>query len=235
MCILKDVFHILSRTGLPLLSKSNLAQVIMTKPLRSELLNRKIDVAFTLNCIFSYKNICRLLKADHTLPYSRKSIALLFFSSVSVPWGTISNRWDGKFLNFIFWKVFFFFNENQQFQMLRVARCQDKLQLARKTPFPFPFKRLPCRLQLGFSQDSTHSSLILLGRYCYSFPEPTWASLHLLTSYASVPKMAAVRLQNFCNWTGEARLFTVLYFSLRSSRSSALRYGLPSCMSVKTT
>ena len=31
------------------------------------------------------------------------------------------------------------------------------------------------------------------------------------------------------------RLFTVLYFSVRSSRSSALRYGLPSCMSVKTT
>ena len=31
------------------------------------------------------------------------------------------------------------------------------------------------------------------------------------------------------------RLFTVLYFFVRSSRSSALRYGLPSCMSVKTT
>ena len=31
------------------------------------------------------------------------------------------------------------------------------------------------------------------------------------------------------------RLFTVLYFSVRSSRSSALRYGLPSRMSVKTT
>ena len=31
------------------------------------------------------------------------------------------------------------------------------------------------------------------------------------------------------------RLFTVLYFSVRSSRSSALRYGLPSCISVKTT
>ena len=29
------------------------------------------------------------------------------------------------------------------------------------------------------------------------------------------------------------RLFTVLYFSVRSSRSSALRYGLPSRMSVK--
>ena len=33
----------------------------------------------------------------------------------------------------------------------------------------------------------------------------------------------------------ESRLFTVLYFSVRSSRSSALRYGLPSCISVKTT
>ena len=32
-----------------------------------------------------------------------------------------------------------------------------------------------------------------------------------------------------------SRLFTVLCFSVRSSRSSALRYGLPSCMSVKTT
>ena len=32
-----------------------------------------------------------------------------------------------------------------------------------------------------------------------------------------------------------SRLFTDLYFSVRSSRSSALRYGLPSCMSVKTT
>ena len=31
------------------------------------------------------------------------------------------------------------------------------------------------------------------------------------------------------------RLFTVLHFFVRSSRSSALRYGLPSCMSVKTT
>ena len=30
-----------------------------------------------------------------------------------------------------------------------------------------------------------------------------------------------------------SRLFTVLYFSVRSSTSSALRYGLPSCMSVK--
>ena len=30
------------------------------------------------------------------------------------------------------------------------------------------------------------------------------------------------------------RLFTVLYFSVRSSRSN-LRYRLPSCMSVKTT
>ena len=31
------------------------------------------------------------------------------------------------------------------------------------------------------------------------------------------------------------RLFTVLYFPVRSSRSSVLRYGLPSCISVKTT
>ena len=31
-----------------------------------------------------------------------------------------------------------------------------------------------------------------------------------------------------------SRLFTVLYFSVRSSRSNALRYGLPSWMSVKT-
>ena len=29
--------------------------------------------------------------------------------------------------------------------------------------------------------------------------------------------------------------FTVLYFSVRRWRSRALRYGLPSCMSVKTT
>ena len=32
-----------------------------------------------------------------------------------------------------------------------------------------------------------------------------------------------------------SRLFTVLHFSVRTSRSSALRDGLPSCMSVKTT
>ena len=32
-----------------------------------------------------------------------------------------------------------------------------------------------------------------------------------------------------------SRLFTVLYFSVRSTRSSALRYGLLSCVSVKTT
>ena len=36
-------------------------------------------------------------------------------------------------------------------------------------------------------------------------------------------------------WISTTRLFTVLYFSVRSSRSSALCYGLPSCMSVKTT
>ena len=34
---------------------------------------------------------------------------------------------------------------------------------------------------------------------------------------------------------GASRLFTVLHFSVRTSRSSALRDGLPSCMSVKTT
>ena len=33
----------------------------------------------------------------------------------------------------------------------------------------------------------------------------------------------------------DIRLFTVLYFSVRSSRLSALCCGLPSCMSVKTT
>ena len=33
----------------------------------------------------------------------------------------------------------------------------------------------------------------------------------------------------------ELRLFTVLYFSVRSSRSSALRFPLPSCMTVKTS
>ena len=40
-----------------------------------------------------------------------------------------------------------------------------------------------------------------------------------------------------CNNGRQARttLFTVLYVSVRSSRSSALRYGLPSCMIVKTT
>ena len=34
-----------------------------------------------------------------------------------------------------------------------------------------------------------------------------------------------------------SKLFTVPYFSviIKSSRSSALRYGLPSCMSVKDT
>jgi len=33
----------------------------------------------------------------------------------------------------------------------------------------------------------------------------------------------------------QARLFRVPYFPIRSSRSTALSYGLPSCMSVKTT
>ena len=84
-CVFLKMYSISSRTGLPLRSRSNVAQVIMTNPLRSELLNRKIDVAFTLDCILSYNKICRFLKADHTLPYSRKTIALLFFSSVSVP------------------------------------------------------------------------------------------------------------------------------------------------------
>ena len=34
------------------------------------------------------------------------------------------------------------------------------------------------------------------------------------------------------HYNRNGRLFTVLYYSVRSSRSSALRYGLPSCMSV---
>ena len=33
----------------------------------------------------------------------------------------------------------------------------------------------------------------------------------------------------------EARLFTVLYFPVKSSRSSALLFGLLSCVRVKTT
>ena len=37
------------------------------------------------------------------------------------------------------------------------------------------------------------------------------------------------------SWSLYCRLFTVLYFSVRWSRSRALRYGLPSCMSVKTS
>ena len=32
-----------------------------------------------------------------------------------------------------------------------------------------------------------------------------------------------------------SRLLTVVYFSVRTTRSSALRYGLLSCLSVKTT
>ena len=38
-----------------------------------------------------------------------------------------------------------------------------------------------------------------------------------------------ITTRNLILITLRARLFTVLYFSVRSSRSSALRYGLPSC------
>ena len=41
--------------------------------------------------------------------------------------------------------------------------------------------------------------------------------------------------QSICICLLEFRLFTVLYFSVRSSRSSVLWYGLPSCVSFKTT
>ena len=45
-------------------------------------------------------------------------------------------------------------------------------------------------------------------------------------------------LTHFLDWmknTLHFRLFTVLYFSVKWARSRALRYGLPSCMSVKAT
>ena len=42
-------------------------------------------------------------------------------------------------------------------------------------------------------------------------------------------------LRRTIRYNQPSRLFTVLYFSVRSSRSNALCYGLPSCMSVKTT
>ena len=47
---------------------------------------------------------------------------------------------------------------------------------------------------------------------------------------------SVMRVQSCCFANKNLRLFIVLYFSVvRPSRSSALRYGLPSCMSVKTT
>ena len=47
-------------------------------------------------------------------------------------------------------------------------------------------------------------------------------------------KSAHGRLRNLIS-EESFRLFTVLYFSIRSSRLSDLCYRLPSCMSVKTT
>ena len=47
---------------------------------------------------------------------------------------------------------------------------------------------------------------------------------------------SVMHVQSCCFANKNLRLFIVLYFSVvRPSRSSALRYGLPSCMSVKTT
>ena len=63
--------------------------------------------------------------------------------------------------------------------------------------------------------------------------------IHLVIQYfykVVVPSLIAKGFANvFKVYLFQYRLFTVLYFSVRSSRSSALRYGLPSCLSVKTT
>ena len=53
-----------------------------------------------------------------------------------------------------------------------------------------------------------------------------WKRARMLTNIEKYVKARA---------KGRDRLFTVLYFSVRSSRSGALRYGLQSCMSVQTT
>ena len=46
---------------------------------------------------------------------------------------------------------------------------------------------------------------------------------------------SVMHVQSCCFANKNLRLFIVLYFSVRPSRSSALRYGLASCISVKTT
>ena len=81
-------------------------------------------------------------------------------------------------------------------------------------------KSISCLLQLSRGGGGGWAHKGILGRgQCQGLQTPTLfktKNAHLATLF-------------------KTRLFTVLYFSVRSSRSSALRYGWPSCMSVKTT
>ena len=55
--------------------------------------------------------------------------------------------------------------------------------------------------------------------------------MYIVQSGSSHEWTLSVLKKGVHNWRW-LRLFTVLYFSVRSSRSSALRYGLPSCVSL---
>ena len=64
-----------------------------------------------------------------------------------------------------------------------------------------------------------------LARWQLPYTRLTWCCV--LGRFGGQDQKKGFPLQN--------RLFTVLYFPVRSSRSRALRYGLPSCTSIKTT
>ena len=104
--------------------------------------------------------------------------------------------------------------------------------------FPWLVSRFPFHVLVTFGADRSRE----LKNRCRYFKETTssiterWscsrvpAVAPVLDRFSSifVCYLAAVGLKPICG--DRSRLFTVPYFPVRSSRSGALRYGLPSCM-----
>ena len=112
----------------------------------------------------------------------------------------------------------------------QIKKKQNKTKQKQDRAFPRIYPGTSCSLRITFATKLREGTNIVLTEnnqfkgapndfVKYLFRE---SNIYLLLAESSV------RTVNY-------RLFTVLYFSVRSSRSSALRYGLPSCMSVKTT
>ena len=92
---------------------------------------------------------------------------------------------------------------------------------------------------LSISTVKTLSAACISPKTC---PALSWDQALLLSSWVKrfqggkANRKVAHLVQDLCTSIAcVSRLFTVLYFAVRSPRSSAMCYGLPSCMSVKTT